>query len=303
MINILELKKLTQTNNISKYDKDIKDLEELNELSVSQDEIEDINIEIKILYKKIEQEIINQKFNFEFAESNCFLTIQAGAGGVESFDWANMLLRMYTRFCNIKQWKTSIISKTVGEEAGIKSCTIKVLGHKSYGYLQNEIGVHRLVRMSPFNSAGKRMTSFASIWVYPEIHNTNKITIDKKDIRIDTFKSSGAGGQHVNTTDSAVRITHIPTGIVTSSQSSRSQHSNKEEAFKMLQSQLLQIDLDLQRKKTVNANKTEVAWGQQIRSYVLHPYNMVKDLRSDFKVGNTKQVLDGDLEEIILSNL
>ena len=303
MVTIKELEDLIEKYKINKYDKTIAELKELSEFITNENDTAELYTELNELYNNIQDDIIEKKFNFESSEANCFLNIQAGAGGVESFDWANMLLRMYSRFCHIKEWRQELVSKTPGEEAGIKSCTIKIIGYRAYGYLQNETGVHRLVRMSPFNSAGKRMTSFASVWVYPEIQNNHNIIIEKKDIRIDTFKASGAGGQHVNTTDSAVRITHIPTGIVTTSQSSRSQHSNKEEALKMLQSQLKQIEILKSKQQTINQNQTDVAWGNQIRSYVLQPYTMVKDIRNNFKINNAAKILDGDLEELILSNL
>ncbi len=300
---LLSIKEKIDKYQITKFNTEIEELTEMYNLTTNEDDRSLILKEFIALEEKIDEIILNKKFDFKYADENCFLYIQAGAGGVESFDWAEMLLRMYSRFANIKNWQVKEVSMTPGEEAGIKSCTIKITGYRAYGYLKNEIGVHRLVRISPFNSAGKRMTSFASVWVYPEIDNANSVQIEKKDIRIDTFRSSGAGGQHVNTTDSAVRITHFPTGIVVSSQSSRSQHSNKEEAMKMLVSQLVQLELQRQKEHTINTQRIEIEWGNQIRSYVLQPYTMVKDTRSDIKINNATRVLNGDLEEIILSTL
>ncbi len=215
------------------------------------------------------------------------------------------MIRMYLRFAERLGFKTKIINMINGEEAGIKSCTIRIIGKRAYGWFKTEAGVHRLVRISPFNAAGKRMTSFASSWVYPEIDDNIAITIEDKDLRIDTFRASGAGGQHVNTTDSAVRITHIPTGTVTQCQSDRSQHKNKAQAMKMLQAKLYELEMQ-KRTDSVNeqnAAKTDNSWGHQIRSYVLQPYQMVKDLRTDYETSDTKEVLDGDLEEFVSANL
>jgi len=244
-------------------------------------------------------------FSGEADSNNCFLEINAGAGGTESHDWASMMMRMYLRFAERLGFKAEIINLINGEEAGIKSCTIHIKGHLAYGWLRTESGVHRLVRISPFNAAGKRMTSFASCWVYPEIEDDISITIDEKDLRIDTFRSSGAGGQHVNTTDSAVRITHLPTNIVTQCQNDRSQHKNKAQAMKMLKARLYELELN---KRTAEANeqnaaKTEIGWGHQIRSYVLQPYQMVKDLRTGYETSNTQSTLDGDLEKFVASSL
>lgn len=244
-------------------------------------------------------------FTGEADSNNCFLEINAGAGGTESHDWAEMMMRMYLRFAEKMGFKTEIINLISGEEAGIKSCTIKIKGYHAYGWLRTESGVHRLVRISPYNAAGKRMTSFASCWVYPEIDDNINIEIEEKDLKIDTYRASGAGGQHVNTTDSAVRITHIPSGIVTQCQSDRSQHKNKAEAMKMLKARLYEQEL---RKKeeavqSANASKTEIGWGHQIRSYVLQPYQLVKDLRTNHETSGTQAVLDGDLREFIEASL
>jgi len=216
-----------------------------------------------------------------------------------------MMMRMYLRFAERMGFKTEIINIISGEEAGIKSCAIKIIGHNSYGWFKTESGVHRLVRISPFNAAGKRMTSFASAWVYPEIDDKINIEVEEKDLRIDTYRSSGAGGQHVNTTDSAVRITHIPTGIVAACQTDRSQHKNRAEAMKMLKARLYEVEL--KKREAIadaeNSTKTEIGWGHQIRSYVLQPYQMVKDLRTDIETSDTQGVLDGDLEKFVSASL
>ena len=216
-----------------------------------------------------------------------------------------MLLRMYLRWAEAHSYKIEFISELSGEEAGIKSVTLKILGHNAYGYAKCEAGVHRLVRLSPFNAQNKRQTSFASVWVYPVIDDNIKIEINESDLRIDTFRSSGAGGQHVNTTDSAVRITHLPTGIAVGCQSDRSQHRNRAEAMRMLKSRLYEEEVKRREAKAdiVNASKTDIGWGHQIRSYVLHPYQMVKDLRTEHETSNTAAVLDGDLDDFMLQLL
>jgi peptide chain release factor 2 len=244
-------------------------------------------------------------FSGEADSNDCFLEIHAGAGGTESHDWALMLFRMYLRFAERHKFKTEIVNELDGEEAGIKSATIRISGINAYGWLKTESGVHRLVRMSPFNAAGKRQTSFASVWVYPQVDDTIEIEINDKDLRIDTYRASGAGGQHVNKTDSAVRITHLPTGIVVASQNDRSQHKNKAEAFSMLRSRLYEMQLS-QRQADIdaaNASKTDNGWGHQIRSYVLQPYQMVKDMRSDYETSDTTGVLDGKIDDFIMATL
>lgn len=244
-------------------------------------------------------------FSGEADYNNCFLEINAGAGGTESHDWASMMLRMYLRFAERLGFKTEIVNLIAGEEAGIKSCCVKIKGEMAYGWFRTESGVHRLVRISPFNAAGKRMTSFASCWVYPEIEDSIDVKIEEKDLRIDTYRSSGAGGQHVNTTDSAVRITHIPTNIVVQCQSDRSQHRNKAEAMQMLKARL--YDLELKKKNEEidkqNATKTDIGWGHQIRSYVLQPYQLVKDLRTNHETSDSEGVLDGNLEKFVSTAL
>ncbi|AFE49093.1 peptide chain release factor 2 [Rickettsia prowazekii str. GvV257] len=271
------------------------DLETLNQ-------IEQDFKKLSIITAKFETECL---FSGETDCNNCFLEINAGAGGTESHDWASIMMRMYLRFAERLGFKTKIINMINGEEVGIKSCTIRIIGKRAYGWFKTESGVHRLVRISPFNAAGKRMTSFASSWIYPEIDDDIAITIEDKDLRIDTFRSSGAGGQHVNTTDSAVRITHIPTNTVTQCQSDRSQHKNKAQAMKMLQAKLYKLEMQ-KRNENVdkqNANKTDNSWGHQIRSYVLQPYQIVKDLRTNYETSDTKGVLDGNLEDFVSASL
>ncbi len=237
--------------------------------------------------------------------SSCFVSINAGAGGTESQDWAEMLLRMYLRYCERKGWKTEITDYQEGDVAGVKGVTFSVGGEYSYGYLKAEAGIHRLVRISPFDSSARRHTSFASVFVFPEIADDIDVRIRETDLRIDTYRSSGAGGQHVNTTDSAVRITHIPSGIVVACQTERSQHLNKATAMRVLRAKLYEKEI---REREVQAaeisgEKREIGWGSQIRSYVLHPYKMVKDLRTGVETGNPDAVLDGDLEEFIVAYL
>lgn len=237
--------------------------------------------------------------------NHCFMEIHPGAGGTESHDWASMLLRMYLRWAEKRGFKTEIVDELAGEGAGIKSATIHIKGHNAYGWAKTESGVHRLVRISPFDSNARRHTSFASVWVYPEVDDSIDITIEEKDIRVDTFRSSGAGGQNVNKVESAVRITHIPTNIVVACQNQRSQHQNRAEAYKMLRARLYEFELQKREAATAaqNAKKTDNAWGHQIRSYVLHPYQMVKDLRTDVETSNTQGVLDGDLDEFMSAAL
>ena len=236
---------------------------------------------------------------------NAYVEIHAGAGGTESQDWAEMLRRMYMKWSSNKNFKTQLISEHKGDEAGIKSSTIKIEGEYVFGYLKSESGIHRLVRISPFDSGARRHTSFASIWVYPVVDENINIEILEKDLRIDTYRSSGAGGQHVNTTDSAVRITHLPTNTVVQCQNDRSQHRNKAQAMSMLKAKLYEIELKKREEANNqdNVGKGEIGWGSQIRSYVLHPYQMVKDLRTNVEVGNTQSILDGDIDIFIESAL
>lgn len=244
-------------------------------------------------------------FSGEADGNDCFMEIHSGAGGTESCDWAAMLLRMYLRWANKHGFKTEVIDELAGDEAGIKSATIRISGHQAYGWAKTESGVHRLVRISPFDSANRRHTSFASVWVYPQIDDNIEIEIDEKDVRVDTYRASGAGGQHVNKTDSAIRLTHEPTGIVVQCQNDRSQHRNRAEAWNMLRARLYELELRRQEEQAheQQAQKTDNSWGNQIRSYVLHPYQMVKDLRTRVETGNTDAVLDGDLDDFISASL
>lgn len=259
-------------------------------------------IELKKISDSFEVECL---FSGETDINNCFLDINAGAGGTDSCDFGLMLLRMYERFANSKKFKVEIVSMLDGEEAGIRSATLKISGRFAFGWMKMESGVHRLVRISPFNANGKRQTSFTSVWVYPEVDDEIEIAIEEKDIRVDTFRASGAGGQHVNKTDSAVRMTHIPTNIVVQCQSDRSQIRNRAECMKMLKSRMFEMEM---KKKTdalaaSENQKTDNSWGHQIRSYVLHPYQLVKDLRTDFETGNIQAVLDGEIEGFIKAAL
>ena len=267
-------------------------------LEVAELDLEELGSELHILE-------IECLFAGEADSKECFLEIHAGAGGTESHDWAQMLLRMYLRWAEAHRFKVEFIDQVSGEEAGIKSVTLKIHGKNAYGFCKSENGVHRLVRLSPFNAAGKRQTSFASVFSFPVLTDDINIEINEKDLRIDTYRSSGAGGQHVNTTDSAVRITHLPTSIAVQCQNDRSQHKNRAEAMSMLKARLYEVELRNRQEKVdkLNKSKTEIGWGHQIRSYVLHPYRMVKDLRTGYETGDTDGVLDGDLDEFMLSYL
>ncbi len=237
--------------------------------------------------------------------NNIFLEIHAGAGGTESQDWAEMLLRMYVRWAEKKEARVLLLQETRGEEAGIKSTTIKIEKDYAYGWLKSESGIHRLVRISPFDSNKRRHTSFASVWVYPEIDNKIEIEINDSDLRIDTYRASGAGGQHVNTTDSAVRIKHIPTDIVVQCQNDRSQHKNKAYAMNMLKSRIYEFEIQKRKEKEniLNNQKKQIGWGSQIRSYVLHPYKLIKDLRTNYESSNINDILDGEIDNFLEKSL
>jgi peptide chain release factor 2 len=280
------------------------ELIELGEMEEDEEVVADAEAALKGLAAKAAEKELEALLNGEADSNDTFLEINAGAGGTESCDWASMLARMYVRWAEKKGYKVELQSMTPGEEAGIKSAAYKISGHNAYGWLKSESGVHRLVRISPYDSAAKRHTSFSSVWVYPVVDDNIEITVNPADIRIDTYRSSGAGGQHVNTTDSAVRITHIPTGIVTTS-SEKSQHQNRDIAMKALKSRLYQMELD-RRNADINAAheaKGDAGWGNQIRSYVLQPYQMVKDLRTNHETSDTKGVLDGDLDGFMAATL
>lgn len=264
-------------------------------------ESELVNLEKLIKYKETES-----LFAGEADSNDCFLEIHSGAGGTESNDWAEMLMRMYIRWAEIyHNFKVEVIEKLDGDAVGIKSATIKITGEKAYGWAKSESGVHRLVRISPFDSNGKRHTSFASVGVTPVIEDSISIVIDEKDLKIDTYRASGAGGQHVNKTESAVRITHMPTGVIVQCQNGRSQHKNKDEALKLLKGRLYQIELEKKEQKMAEeyGKKCNIGWGNQIRSYVMHPYQMVKDLRTGHEVGNINSVFDGNIDCFIISVL
>ena len=287
---------------------ELENLKELLELASKENDssvIKDCEKKSILLLRQIKKTEVSCFLSGENDHLNAYLEIHAGAGGTESQDWAEMLRRMYSRWAEKKNSKIEIISEHRGEEAGIKSCTFKVLGSYSYGWLKSESGVHRLVRISPFDSGARRHTSFASVWVYPVVDDSIKIDIQEKDIRIDTYRSSGAGGQHVNTTDSAVRITHLPTNIVVQCQNERSQHKNKETCFNMLKARL--YNYELQKKEQASENlaksKTDIGWGHQIRSYVLQPYRLVKDLRNNLENTDPDSVLDGDIDEFLEATL
>ncbi len=280
------------------------ELIELGEMEDDQEVVNEAENAIKKLEKRAAKRKLEALLNGEADANDTFLEIKSGAGGTESCDWASMLARMYIRWAEKKGYKVELQSETAGEEAGIKSATYKITGHNAYGWLKSESGVHRLVRISPFDSAAKRHTSFSSITVYPVVDDNIEIEVNPSDIRIDTYRSSGAGGQHVNTTDSAVRITHMPTGIVVTS-SVKSQHQNRDIAMKALKSRLYQIELD-RRSEAVNEaheNKGDAGWGNQIRSYVLQPYQMIKDLRTGTETSDTQGVLDGDLDQFMAAVL
>jgi peptide chain release factor 2 len=270
---------------------------------------EDVEKDLKTSLASLEATLEGAEFQKmlggEHDRANAILTINSGAGGTESQDWAEMLLRMYLRWCEKRGFRRDITDIQAGEEAGIKSATVMVQGEYAYGYLSTEVGVHRLVRISPFDSAARRHTSFASVFVWPEIDEDIKIEVQEKDLRIDTYRSSGAGGQHVNVTDSAVRITHLPTGIVVSCQNERSQIRNREVAMKVLKARLYDLELQKQRAKldAVESSKKDIAFGSQIRSYVMHPYRMIKDHRTKHEVGDVDRVMDGDLDGFIKSAL
>ena len=296
---------------VSSYKSSLNQLQDLSDLYELAIEENNTNIQnevlenIRNLRKLAKKNEINCFLSNESDSFDCYIEIHAGAGGTESQDWADMLRRMYLKWSDNKNYKSTLISEHKGDEAGIKSSTIKIEGDYVFGWLKKESGIHRLVRISPFDSGARRHTSFASIWVYPVVDENINIEIQDKDLRIDTYRSSGAGGQHVNTTDSAVRITHLPSKIVVQCQNERSQHKNKETCMTMLKARLYEHELKKkeQESKNLESTKSEIGWGHQIRSYVLHPYRLVKDLRNNLENTDPESVLDGDIDGFLEATL
>ena len=294
-------------NTFGRLDRGLRDAKELFEIARSeQDEATLIAIEKDA--RELEQTVAGMEFRRMFSNpmdpNNCFLDIQAGSGGTEAQDWAQMLLRMYTRYCERKGFRVELLEESSGEVAGIKSASLKITGDYAYGQLRTETGVHRLVRKSPFDANSRRHTSCASVFAYPEVDETIEITINPVDLRVDTFRASGAGGQHINKTDSAIRITHLPTNIVVQCQNDRSQHRNRAEAMAMLKSKLYELEMRKRQeeKQTLEDSKTDIGWGHQIRSYVLDQ-SRIKDLRTNVEIGNTESVLNGGLDVFIEASL
>jgi peptide chain release factor 2 len=293
---------------VDDIERDLADNVELIELGEAEDDagvVDEAEAALRRLATQVDAARLQALLSGEVDGNDCYLEIHAGAGGTEAQDWAQILERMYARWAEKHGYKFELLEQSTGEEAGIKSCTVKVLGEDSYGWLKTESGVHRLVRISPFDASQRRHTSFASVWVYPVIDDNIEIEIVDKDLRIDTYRASGAGGQHVNKTDSAVRITHLPTGIVVQCQNDRSQHRNRAAAYSMLRARLYEAEM---QKREANAQaehdaKTDIGWGHQIRSYVLQPYQMVKDLRTGVETSNTQAVLDGELDMFMAAML
>ena len=292
---------------LSQLHQDLNDTTELFELALAEHDDASLNGILQDT-KAMEQKVADMEFRRMFSKpmdsNNCFLDIQSGSGGTEAQDWASMLLRMYLRYCENKKFQVDVLELSNGEVAGIKSAVLKITGDYAYGHLRTETGVHRLVRKSPFDSGNRRHTSFSSVFVYPEVDESIAIDINPADLRVDTYRASGAGGQHINKTDSAVRITHAPTGIVVQCQSDRSQHRNRAEAMAMLKSRMYEAELRKRNaeKQVMEDEKTDIGWGHQIRSYVLDQ-SRIKDLRTNVEIGNTQGVLDGDLDEFISASL
>ena len=295
-------------NSLARFERDLEDaatLVELGEMENDETTEQEGVAALKALKVEAERRHIEALLSGEVDANDTYVEIHSGAGGTESCDWARILLRMYVRWAERQKFKVEMVDYQAGDQAGIKSATILVKGHNAHGWMKTESGVHRLVRISPFDSNARRHTSFASVWVYPVIDDRINIEVNESDCRIDTYRSSGAGGQHVNTTDSAVRITHIPTGIVVACQGERSQHKNRATAWNMLRARLYELEME-KREAEANAqaaSKTDIGWGHQIRSYVLQPYQMVKDLRTGVEKGNPAAVLDGELDEFLAASL
>jgi len=280
-------------------------LAELGEAEGDEDSVQEAQGMLQALQARAAKRQLESLLSGEADSNDCYLEVNAGAGGTEAQDWAQMLLRMYVRWAEAHGYKVEWLEESPGEEAGLKSASVKVVGQNAYGWLKTEAGVHRLVRISPFDSQARRHTSFASVWVYPVVDDAIEIEVQDKDVRIDTYRASGAGGQHVNKTDSAIRITHLPTGIVVQCQNDRSQHKNRAQAWAMLRARLYEHELQ-KREAEAQAeadSKTDIGWGHQIRSYVLQPYQMVKDLRTAVEKGNAQGVLDGDIDEFLEASL
>jgi peptide chain release factor 2 len=297
-----------QIERVRKLERELSDALEFAEMADAEGDAEALDeitaqlTAMKALADKAELEAL---LSGDADGADAYLEINSGAGGTESTDWANMLLRMYSRWANAHDMSVEIIEETSGEQVGIKSATVKISGPNAYGWLKSEAGVHRLVRISPFDSAAKRHTSFASIWVYPVVDDKIEIDINLADVRTDTYRASGSGGQHVNKTDSAVRLTHIPTGIAVACQNQRSQFQNRDQAWKMLRARLYELELQKREaaQQAIEDQKTDIGWGHQIRSYVLQPYQMVKDLRTNVETSDTDGVLDGDLDRFMAASL
>ena len=293
---------------IDSFERELADNLELLELAESEDDA-DVAGEAEGALKKLQAQTARAELQTllsgEADANDCYLEVHAGAGGTEAQDWAEMLLRMYSRWAEAHGHTVEWLEESAGEEAGLKSATVKIIGHNAYGWLKTESGVHRLVRISPYDSSSRRHTSFASAWVYPVIDDEIEIEIEDKDLRVDTYRASGAGGQHVNKTDSAIRLTHEPSGIVVQCQSSRSQHKNRATAMSMLKARLYELELQKREEETRadRGAKTDIGWGHQIRSYVMQPYQMVKDTRTEVETSNVQGVLDGDLDDFMAAAL
>jgi peptide chain release factor 2 len=285
--------------------KDALEYAELADMEGDDALLEDARAQLKALKETAGRAELEALLSGEADGNDSYVEINSGAGGTESCDWAGMLLRMYSRWANAHKMTVELVEETAGDQVGIKSATLLIKGTNAYGWLKTEAGVHRLVRISPYDAAAKRHTSFASVWVYPVVDDTIEIDINPSDVRTDTYRASGAGGQHINKTDSAVRLTHIPTGIAVACQAGRSQHQNREEAWKMLRARLYEAELQRREaaQQALEDQKTDIGWGHQIRSYVLQPYQMVKDLRTNVETSDTQGVLDGDLDEFMGASL
>ena len=292
---------------LKQIQQNLSDAAELFEMAKAENDDDSLNstaADIRDIEKRVADMEFRRMFSHPMDPNNCFVDIQSGSGGTEAQDWASMLLRMYLRYCERKGFQVEVLEQSDGEVAGIKGATLKVIGDYAYGHLRTETGVHRLVRKSPFDSGNRRHTSFSSVFVYPEVDESITVEINPADLRVDTYRASGAGGQHINKTDSAVRITHLPTNIVVQCQSDRSQHRNRAEAMTMLKSRLYEAELRKrnEQKQAMEDNKTDIGWGHQIRSYVLDQ-SRIKDLRTNVETGNTQSVLDGDLDDFISASL